>query len=356
MIDERIEKVKEILEKDEAALVKSYTNRVYLSGFKSSDGAVIITKTGAFLFADSRYYEMACNRVKSLKVIKTVNFFAQVKEILESEKVKRVLIETDKVSVNAYSKMVSTLEGFKISNENALSEHIAKMRAVKSGEEIVFIKEAQGITDAAFSHILNKIDVGVTEREIALELEFFMRRQGSEGVAFDTIAVSGKNSSLPHGVPSERSLENGDFLTLDFGAVKNGYCSDMTRTVGIGSVSEKQRLIYDTVLKAQIAALTAIAPNKMCKDIDKTARDIIAYAGFGECFGHGLGHSVGLEIHESPCFNTRDESSLKAGTVITVEPGIYLEGEFGVRIEDMVLVTESGYENLTKSTKELIII
>ncbi len=189
-----------------------------------------------------------------------------------------------------------------------------------------------------------------------LDMEFYLRKQGSEGVSFNFIILSGKNSSSPHGSPSDKIVETGDFIIMDFGAVINGYCSDMTRTIAVGEVSEKQRLVYETVLKAQNAAIEATAPQKICKDIDHISRDIINKAGFEGCFGHGLGHSIGLEVHESPSFNRVDESPLLPGMVITVEPGIYLEGEFGVRIEDMIVITENGCENLTKSPKELIIV
>ncbi len=183
-----------------------------------------------------------------------------------------------------------------------------------------------------------------------------MRKNGSEGVAFNTIAVSGKNSSLPHGVPTDKPLKKGDFLTMDFGAVYNGYRSDMTRTVAIGYVNDLQKRIYDIVLKAQLCSLKAIRPTALCKEIDKIARDIIAEEGFADCFGHGLGHSVGLQVHESPSCNTRDETPLEAGMTMTVEPGIYLPDKFGVRIEDMVIVTENGCQNLTESPKNLIVI
>ena len=248
------------------------------------------------------------------------------------------------------------MQGFNILKENTLSQKLNALRQIKSQDEIELIKKAQKITDDAFSHILNFIKSGVTEKEIALELEFFMRKSGSEGVAFDTIAVSGKNSSMPHGVPTDKPLEKGDFITMDFGAKWQGYCSDMTRTVALGKVTDKQRFVYDTVLKAQKAALDVIKAETICFDVDKAARDIIDNAGFKDCFGHGLGHSVGLYIHESPACNKRDMTPLKSGMIMTVEPGIYLENEFGVRIEDMVLVTENGYQNFTKSPKELIIL
>ncbi|MBO5021761.1 MAG: aminopeptidase P family protein, partial [Clostridia bacterium] len=245
------------------------------------------------------------------------------------------------------------LDGFNILTDNALSQKILKMRSIKDEEEIKSIEKAQVLTDEAFSYILSHIKPGVRETDIALKMEFFMREHGSEGVAFDFIVVSGKNSSLPHGVPTDKKIENGDFVTMDFGGVINGYRSDMTRTVAVGSVTPKQETVYETVLKAQKAALDAIKPEVPCSLIDKTARDIITAEGFGDCFGHGLGHSVGLEIHENPACNTRDTTLLKSGMIMTVEPGIYIPDKFGVRIEDMVLITDNGYKNFTKSPKEL---
>ena len=179
---------------------------------------------------------------------------------------------------------------------------------------------------------------------------------GSEGVSFDFIVASGKNSSMPHAVPTDKKIEAGDFVTMDFGAVINGYRSDMTRTVAVGHVTDEQTKVYNTVLKAQTAALDSIKSGMVCKDIDKIARDIIYNAGYENCFGHGLGHSVGIEIHESPCFNLRDTTLLQSGMVLTVEPGIYLENNFGVRIEDMVVVTNEGCINITKSDKKLIVL
>ena len=304
---------------------------------------------------DFRYFEKAKKTVQNMEVVLANNFFANAKEMLETENIKKILPETDFINLDSFERMKKAFEGIEVSNDNSLSQTISSLRQIKSAEETKCIKKSQGITDNAFAHILNFIKAGVTEREIALELEFFMRKTGSEGVAFDTIAVSGKNSSLPHGVPTEKPLENGDFLTMDFGAVYNGYCSDMTRTVAVGYVTDEQQKVYDTVLKAQLSALKEIGPNKVCKEIDKIARDIINKE-FDGCFGHGLGHSVGLEIHENPALNTRDETLLKAGVIMTVEPGIYLPDNFGVRIEDMVLITDTSYENLTKSPKELIII
>lgn len=343
------------MEKGVCAIIQNPVNRFYLSGFRSSAGMIVLTENKAVLLVDFRYFEKAKKTVQNMEVVLANNFFANAKEMLETENIKKILPETDFINLDSFERMKKAFEGIEVSNDNSLSQTISSLRQIKSAEETKCIKKSQGITDNAFAHILNFIKAGVTEREIALELEFFMRKTGSEGVAFDTIAVSGKNSSLPHGVPTEKPLENGDFLTMDFGAVYNGYCSDMTRTVAVGYVTDEQQKVYDTVLKAQLSALKEIGPNKVCKEIDKIARDIINKE-FDGCFGHGLGHSVGLEIHENPALNTRDETLLKAGVIMTVEPGIYIPDKFGVRIEDMVLITDTSYENLTKSPKELIII
>ena len=343
------------MEKGVCAIIQNPVNRFYLSGFRSSAGMIVLTENKAVLLVDFRYFEKAKKTVQNMEVVLANNFFANAKEMLETENIKKILPETDFINLDSFERMKKAFEGMEVSNDNFLSKTISSLRQIKSAEETKCIKKSQGITDNAFAHILNFIKAGVTEREIALELEFFMRKTGSEGVAFDTIAVSGKNSSLPHGVPTEKPLENGDFLTMDFGAVYNGYCSDMTRTVAVGYVTDEQQKVYDTVLKAQLSALKEIGPNKVCKEIDKIARDIINKE-FEGCFGHGLGHSVGLEIHENPALNTRDETLLKAGVIMTVEPGIYIPDKFGVRIEDMVLITDTSYENLTKSPKELIII
>ena len=343
------------MEKGVCAIIQNPVNRFYLSGFRSSAGMIVLTENKAVLLVDFRYFEKAKKTVQNMEVVLANNFFANAKEMLETENIKKILPETDFINLDSFERMKKAFEGIEVSNDNSLSQTISSLRQIKSAEETKCIKKSQGITDNAFAHILNFIKAGVTEREIALELEFFMRKTGSEGVAFDTIAVSGKNSSLPHGVPTEKPLENGDFLTMDFGAVYNGYCSDMTRTVAIGFVTDEQQKVYDTVLKAQLSALREIAPNKVCKEIDKIARDIIN-KDYDGCFGHGLGHSVGLEIHENPALNTRDETLLKPGIIMTVEPGIYIPDKFGVRIEDMVLITDTSYENITKSPKELIII
>ncbi len=356
MINTRINNLRALLKKSSAALILSEVNRLYFSGFSSSAGAVLVTENSAFFLTDFRYFEKAAKEIKDLEVILSQKLYSDINEILKKEDIETLYLETDYVNLNQYSQLSSIFEGITVLNDNRLSLLISEMRSVKNEKEIDCIKSAQEITDKAFLHILNFIDCNKTEKEIALELEFFMRRNGSDAVSFDFIVVSGKNSSLPHGTPTDKKIAFGDFVTMDFGGVVGGYRSDMTRTVAVGGISEKQETVYNTVLKAQETALKNIKPNAICKDIDKAARDVIADAGFYGAFGHGLGHSVGLEIHEAPCFNTRDDTKLLSGMVLTVEPGIYLENEFGVRIEDMVAITDTDYVNLTHSPKNLIIL
>ena len=356
MIAERIEKIRKALPENSAALITNEADCYYLSGFLRNEGMVLITKNSACLFVDFRYIEAAKAACKEITVRLTSSFLADVCTVLKGESINIVFIQSDYVTLAVKEKMQSAFDGIEVSTTLNIDKIIGDMRAVKSAEEISLIKSAQGITDRAFTYILSEIQPGKTEREIALDLEFFMRKEGSEGTAFDTICVSGKNSSKPHGVPSGKAIENGDFLTLDFGAIVGGYRSDMTRTVCIGKPTDKMVTVYNTVLKAQTEAIKAVKSGVVCKDIDKVARDIIDGAGFKGAFGHGLGHSVGIDIHENPSFNTRCEMLTKPGMVITVEPGIYLENEFGVRIEDMIIVTKNGCKDITKSQKQLVII
>ena len=352
-MNEKVKKIQDFLNSTAAALILSMPNRFYMTDFLCDSGLVFITKNDAVFFTDFRYLEKA-KEVSSINVLNSKDWTEQINVLIEKHGITEILIETENVSVAKFDLLKQKLNS-EILNVDELSKQLRILRSQKSEKELSFIKAAQEITDSTFSYILPRIEVGRTERDIMLDIEFYLRKLGSEGISFDFIVVSGKNTSLPHGVPSNKKIEKGDFITMDFGAVKSGYRSDMTRTVAVGSVTNEQKKVYDTVLKAQTAALNAIKTGVVCRDIDKIARDIIEcdYAG---CFGHGLGHSVGIEIHEAPCFNTRDDTVLLDNTVLTVEPGIYLEGKFGVRIEDMVIVNQNGCENLTKSDKNLIIL
>ncbi len=340
----------------DAALILSEVNRFYFSGFPASDGALLIRKNGALFFTDSRYTEAAEQKLGAAFVRNSETLFETLQAIFAEEGVKTVAVENDRLTLAEFDRLKKRLPDVSFDASARLAGDIDALRAVKSAEEIGKITEAQRIAERAFDHILGFIRPGLTEKEIALELEYFMLRNGADGLSFETIAVSGKNTSLPHGVPSDKKVEPGDFITMDYGALKDGYHSDMTRTVALGHVSEEQKRVYDTVLRAQLASLEKMCAGVSCFDADKAARDVISDAGYGDYFGHGTGHGVGVEIHEFPRVSPLSKDMLKAGNVVTAEPGIYLPGRFGVRIEDMALITETGCVNLTRCPKELIVL
>ncbi len=349
----RLQEKLETFEAD-AILVSSELNCRYLSDFVFSDGYLLIEKNYAFLITDSRYVEAAKNTVKDFEILcpKGTRINA-ISELVSARNIKKLAVEDESMSVAEHKRFSDTLSCELISGASAL---IQALRRKKTSAELEKISKAQSMTDAAFEHILGFISPDVTETDVALELEFFMRKMGADGIAFETIAVSGSASSLPHGVPSKVKLRRG-FLTMDFGAKFDGYCSDMTRTVCIGRADDEMKKVYNTVLSAQEYALENICEGMLCRDADALARDIIKNAGYGDNFGHSLGHGVGLYIHESPSLSphAKDDSYLERGHVVTVEPGIYLEGRFGVRIEDMIAIDHDGLvRNFTKSPKNLI--
>lgn len=340
----------------DAALISSELHQRYLSGFNYTDGYVLVTQKKAYLLTDFRYIEAAEAEVskEDFEIRMPNGMFLELVTIMDGEGVKTLLIEEDSVSVAQKTLFETKFENVElISGASAI---LNKMREVKTQEELDTMDKAQRITDAAFAHILKVMTPNMTEIEVALELEFFMRKQGAEGIAFETIAVSGSASSMPHGVPRNVKLEKG-FLTMDFGAKFNGYCSDMTRTVVIGKADADIKKVYDTVLHAQLAALDFIKEGIVCRDADKVARDIIHGAGYEGRFGHSLGHGVGMLVHESPrlSFAAPETMTLERGHVVSVEPGIYLPGKYGCRIEDMVAIDLEGkLYNFTKSPKEMI--
>lgn len=342
----------------DSALIVTPENRRYFTDFASSDGILVVTREGSIFFTDSRYIEAAQKTVTCCEVAEGKKVYEQIRDFLNAKNVKNIAVEQSGITLAQYEnlKKNENLKAFELLGDSSLDKAISTLRQVKNSAETDRIKAAQRITEKAFLHILDFIKVGRTEREIQLELDFFMLRNGAEALSFDTIAVSGVNSSMPHGVPSDKKIENGDFITMDFGAVVDGYHSDMTRTVAVGFVTDEQRMIYETVLSAQMNALSVLKAGVSCKDADKAARDVIASEGYGEFFGHSTGHGVGIEIHEKPNLSPLSDAVLNAGNVVTVEPGIYLPGKFGVRIEDMAVITENGCENLTNAEKSLIIL
>lgn len=341
----------------DAALIISPVNRRYYTGMLSTDGVLLVTRTDAVLLVDFRYIERARQVAAGCEVVLRDRLFPQLLALLEARGARSLAVETERMTVAEFSRLRGGLPGITLLETGGLDQAITRQRAVKTPGEIASVRAAQQITDRSFAELLNFLRPGVTERQAASELARLMREFGSEGEAFDTIAVAGPNSSMPHGVPTDRPLAAGDFFTLDFGAKKDGYCSDMTRTVAIGHVTDEMRRVYDTVLRAQQAALAAIRPGVPCREVDGAARRIIEEeAGYRGCFGHSLGHSLGLEIHETPVFSPLSKDDAQVGNLLSVEPGIYLEGRFGVRIEDIVWITESGCEDLTHSPKELLIL
>ena len=354
----RIESLRELMKKEgaDALVISSELNQSYISGLDYTDGYVLVLENKAYVLADFRYIEAAQMTVdKSVFeiVMPDVGMLTAVCQILTEAGVKKVAFEESDMNVSTYLKLRGGIDKA-VELAPCGSSMLISLREVKDEGELEIIARAQDITDRAFSHILTVIKPDMTERELALELEYTMRRMGADAMAFDIIAVSGTASSLPHGVPRDCKLERG-FLTMDFGAKVGGYCSDMTRTVVIGKADEDIKKLYNTVLTAQKAALDFLREGVTGRDADKVARDIIdAVPEYKDCFGHSLGHGVGRFIHESPRLARIGEKELVRGNVVTVEPGIYLAGKYGCRIEDMVAITETGIRNFTKSNKELI--
>lgn len=348
-------RVLEILEaqKADAMLVLNRYNMRYITGFTGDTGVVYLSKNKQVVITDFRYIFQAQAEAKGYEVIDITSegYAKTVAKIVREDGVKILAFEGSEMmysSYTAYKKQMEDIELIPIGDE------LSELRMIKTAEELADIKMAEHIGDLAFTEILDFIKPGVTELEVAAKLEYSMKVNGAEGLSFSAIVASGINSSMPHAVPSRKKIEHGDFLTMDFGCIYNGYCSDMTRTVVIGKASEKQKEIYYTVLRSQQAVLDVLKAGMTGKAVDKIARDIIYDAGYKGCFGHGLGHSVGLYIHESPRASERYEKTIEAGMTLTVEPGIYVKDFGGVRIEDLVVITDGGCENFTHSSKELI--
>lgn len=349
---ERIKKLREYMSEHnmDAVWVTKPEDIRYYAGFTGSEGSALITHTDCFFFADFRYTKQASTQCIGYE-IKSVSFdkntYSYLKELVKG----RLGFEDESMSVSQYMQLCSAVDESRLV---PLKNALTVLRAVKFEDEIEEIRGAAAIADKGFDYVLSIVKPGMTEKELALELEFFMRRQGASGLSFETIVASGIRSSMPHGVASDKVIEANDMLTLDFGCIYNGYCSDMTRTFIVGKASERQKELYHIVLDAQLQVLDAIKAGASCRALDAISRDVIGKAGYADFYGHGLGHGVGLEIHELPVLNPKSDFILEKNMVITDEPGIYLPDFGGVRIEDLILVTEDGYELLSHSPKELI--
>lgn len=366
MFENRRKQLNQILQENgmQAVIISSASNLYYFTGFTGGEAFFVMSmeeqkgfdeKRKGYIITDSRYYEQVEKECPELSLIRLEqkSYSEIVREFFGTfQKDMKVAIEDD-MNLSMYLKLCEVCKNCEFQIKG---KEINTCRMVKEEDEVSKIRQAEAIGDAAFSHILTLIKPGVTEAEIALELEFFMKKQGASKLSFDTIVASGANSSMPHAQVTERRVEMGDFVTMDFGCVYKGYCSDMTRTVAVGNPTQEMQKVYQIVLEANQRAMEQIAENRKCSYIDSLARDYINEKGFGDYFGHGLGHGVGLDIHEEPRFSPKCDVQTKENMVITVEPGIYLPGKFGVRIEDLVVVKKEGFENLARSTKELIIL
>ena len=339
-----------------ALIITDPYNMRHVSGFRGGEGALYISAAQKVLITDSRYTEQAAkeSNFTVIEECRSHNRQTILKECVEKEAISgdfTMGYEDESMLCCEFARMKKALP---VQVWVALEGRIDALRQVKTEEELTYLAKAEEIGDKAFTRLLKVLKLGMTELEVAAELEYFMKQEGAEDLSFNTIVASGLNSSMPHAIPGNKKIEEGDFITFDFGCKYKGYCSDMTRTVVLGKANEKQKEIYNVVLKAQLAGLEAVKAGISGSSVDKVSRDIITEAGYGEYFGHGLGHSVGLFIHENPRLSPSDDTILQAGMIETVEPGIYVPGFGGVRIEDMVVVTENGCRNLAHSPKELI--
>ncbi|HHU72178.1 MAG TPA: aminopeptidase P family protein [Clostridiales bacterium] len=352
---DNFKKVQEILQKNnlDAVLISNGKNMYYVSGFAGETGYVYISSKRHAVITDFRYTIQAEIEAKGYEIITIGNggYEEAINDILKEDGINKLAFESEDMLFATYNKLKDKLL---VDELLPLGDDITRLRRIKTPKELEYIKKAEAIGDSVFTEILNFIKPGMTELEIAARIEYLLKINGGTTTSFPAIVASGVNSSMPHAVPSQKKVEMGDFLTMDFGCVYNGYCSDMTRTIVIGKASDKQKEIYNTVLKAQMAVLDVIKAGFKGKELDKIARDIIYDAGYEGCFGHGLGHSVGLAIHENPRLSVSEEDVILAGMTATIEPGIYIKDFGGVRIEDLVVVTETGCENFTNSDKNLI--
>lgn len=358
-MENRITRLQALLEREklDGLVVSSLTNIRYLCGFTGSNGMMVITRKAAVFYTDFRYQEQIKTEVRGCdkRILERDLYFSfpaeELRGLCPRNRIPKIGVEESNLTLARFRLLRRQLRGFRLVPVRDL---VLELRRKKGPSELALIRRAQAITEQAFSRVLELIKPGVTERELALEIEFFIRRFGEP--AFPTIVASGANGAKPHARAGERRLRRGDSITFDLGCRYRGYCADMTRTVFLGRPDGELKRVYEAVLQAQREALAVIKPGVPCKFVDLTARQYLEQQGLGEYFGHSLGHGVGLEVHEQPVLARTSRQTLEPGDVVTVEPGVYLPGKGGVRIEDLVLVTGTGMRNLTRASKELLVI
>ena len=338
----------------DAMLITSEPGEFYAMGFHG-EGAALITPDKTWYYTDSRYIESAQQLITGAEVADWAlggGFRKLIAGLVKEHGIVKLGFEERYMSVASHTEWTKAVEAEFV----PASELLTQLRQVKDADELAAMREAQRITDEALLEILNFLKPGLTESEVAARLTYIMARKGAERNSFDPIVACGANGSKPHAVPGPSVIQKGQFVTMDFGCVVGGYCSDMTRTVAVGQPSEEMELVYNTVLKAQLTGIAAAHAGVTGKEVHEAAAKVIEDAGYGEYFGHGFGHSLGIEIHENPNFSTKNEKPIPAGALLSAEPGIYLPGKFGVRIEDVLMLTEGGCVVITHSPKQLIIL
>jgi len=336
-------------------LLTSRYSRYYGAEFDIAEGVAVVSKAGCRYFTDSRYIEAAENGICGFEVLmvdRNNGYTKRINDAIADFGITCLGFEEGYLTVGEFRGYEANLHA----SLKPMNSEISRFRAVKEEWELDYMRKAQSIADAGFAEVLAKIKTGMTEKQLQAELIYCILKNGADGLAFDPIVVSGPKTSMPHGVSGERVIEAGDFITMDFGAAYGSYCSDMTRTVAVGFATEEMKEVYETVLRAQEAAIAATRAGITGSQIDAVARDIIRDAGYGAYFGHGYGHSLGLQIHEAPNCRPEAMTVMEPGVVCSAEPGIYLPGKFGVRIEDVVIITADGCEDITHSPKNLIIV
>lgn len=352
---DRLKKVREKFNElgIDGLLITNSKNRRYMTGFTGTAGIVLLSSAKAVFITDFRYVEQAKNQVQNYDIVQHKGpIHEEVAKLVKDLGIKHLGFEQDEMTFGTFKIYENAVSAKMV----PISGVIEKLRLIKTNEELQILKEAASIADQAFEHIIKVIKPGVNELEVSNELEFFMRKKGATSSSFDTIVASGFRSALPHGVASDKVIKAGELVTLDFGAYYKGYCSDITRTVGVGDISDELKNIYDIVLQAQLLGMNGIKAGMTGKQADALTRDYISAKGYGDYFGHSTGHGIGLDIHEGPALSIKSDTILEPGMVVTVEPGIYLEGVGGVRIEDDIVITPDGNVALTHSQKELLLL